>query len=108
MPLSQKLTNATLMNGSTVDISIGHDGVIESVMPAGTDVTDHSNGVIVELRGLLVLAAPIEPHAHLDKAFLAEVVENPTGDLVGAVQAMRANQDKEGGRLLSPLESLPQ
>jgi len=94
MPLSQKLTNATLMNGSTVDISIGHDGVIESVRPAGTDVTDHSNGVIVELRGLLVLAAPIEPHAHLDKAFLAEVVENPTGDLVGAVQAMRANQDK--------------
>ncbi len=41
--------------------------------------------------GLLVLPALAEPHAHLDKAFLAEVVDNPTGDLLGAITAMAAH-----------------
>jgi len=36
----------------------------------------------------LLLPAFAEPHAHLDKAFLAERVENPTGDLLGAIGAM--------------------
>ena len=35
--------------------------------------------------GWLVLPAFAEPHAHLDKAFLAERIENPTGDLMGAI-----------------------
>ncbi len=39
--------------------------------------------------GYLVLPAFAEPHAHLDKAFLAERVENPTGDLLGAILAMQ-------------------
>jgi cytosine deaminase len=38
--------------------------------------------------GYLVLPAFAEPHAHLDKAFLAERVDNPTGDLMGAILAM--------------------
>lgn len=38
--------------------------------------------------GYLLLPAFAEPHAHLDKAFLAERVENPTGDLMGAILAM--------------------
>src|SRR3978361_1535695 len=38
--------------------------------------------------GYLVLPAFAEPHAHLDKAFLAERVPNPTGDLMGAILAM--------------------
>ena len=38
--------------------------------------------------GYIVLPAFAEPHAHLDKAFLAERVENPTGDLMGAILAM--------------------
>ncbi len=38
--------------------------------------------------GYLVLPAFAEPHAHLDKAFLAERVDNPTGDLMGAIEAM--------------------
>lgn len=40
-------------------------------------------------QGWLVLPAFAEPHAHLDKAFLAERVENPTGDLMGAIMAMQ-------------------
>jgi cytosine deaminase len=39
--------------------------------------------------GHLLLPAFAEPHAHLDKAFLAERVENVTGDLLGAIEAMR-------------------
>ncbi|MDP9463536.1 MAG: amidohydrolase family protein, partial [Actinomycetota bacterium] len=38
--------------------------------------------------GYLILPAFAEPHAHLDKAFLAERVDNPTGDLMGAILAM--------------------
>jgi cytosine deaminase len=44
----------------------------------------------VELAGWLLLPSAVEPHAHLDKAFLAERVPNPTGDLAGAVDAMRS------------------
>ncbi len=43
--------------------------------------------------GWLELPAFVEPHAHLDKAFLAEVVHNPTGDLMGAIRAMEASRD---------------
>ena len=43
--------------------------------------------------GYLVLPAFAEPHAHLDKAFLAERVENPTGDLLGAIWAMERARD---------------
>jgi cytosine deaminase len=43
--------------------------------------------------GWIDLPAFVEPHAHLDKAFLAEVVPNPTGDLMGAIRAMEASRD---------------
>ena len=36
------------------------------------------------------IPALVEPHAHLDKAFLAERVVNPTGDLMGAILSMEA------------------
>jgi cytosine deaminase len=41
----------------------------------------------------LLLPAFAEPHAHLDKAFLAERVDNPTGDLMGAILAMERARD---------------
>lgn len=47
---------------------------------------------VVDLDGWILLPAAVEPHAHLDKAFLAERIENPTGDLVGAITAMRSNR----------------
>jgi cytosine deaminase len=43
--------------------------------------------------GYILLPAFVEPHAHLDKAFLAERVENPTGDLMGAILAMERARD---------------
>jgi len=36
--------------------------------------------------GYLLLPAPAEPHAHLDKALTADLVPNPAGDLMGAIE----------------------
>ena len=51
---------------------------------------------VVELAGWILGAAAVEPHAHLDKAFLAERIHNETGDLMGAISAMRANRHLVG------------
>src|SRR5919108_621134 len=48
------------------------------------------------LGGYLLLPAPAEPHAHLDKAFTAARIANPTGDLDGAVQAWRQHSASMG------------
>jgi cytosine deaminase len=45
----------------------------------------------LDCTGLVLLPAPAEPHAHLDKALTAEVVPNPRGDLEGAVVAWHAH-----------------
>ncbi|MGA0862935.1 MAG: amidohydrolase family protein [Ilumatobacteraceae bacterium] len=42
----------------------------------------------IDLEGSLVLPPLVEPHAHLDKAFLADRIPNPSGDLRGAIEAM--------------------
>ncbi len=45
---------------------------------------------VIDCTGMVLLEAPVEPHAHLDKALSAEAAPNPTGDLAGAVKAWRA------------------
>ena len=42
------------------------------------------------------MTAAVEPHAHLDKAFLADVLPNQTGDLLGAIDAMVAGRPRLG------------
>lgn len=68
-----------------VDIVIDA-GVVAAIEPASatTEAGD------VDLGGRLVLPAMGEPHAHLDKAFTADLVANPRGDLDGAVDAILA------------------
>ncbi len=75
------------MTDGPVDVLIV-DGVIAEVGP-GLAVGDAE---VIDLTGWMLLAAAVEPHAHLDKAFLAERIENPSGDLMGAINAMRANR----------------
>ena len=82
------LRGATLADGRRVDVTIG-GGTIESVDDADAG-PDGYPGEHQSLEGYLLLAAAVEPHAHLDKAFLADVVPNETGDLLGAIEAMRA------------------
>jgi cytosine/creatinine deaminase len=45
----------------------------------------------IDLDGYLLLPAPAEPHAHLDKALTAELIPNPKGDLMGAITAWVEN-----------------
>ena len=57
--------------------------------------------------GYLLLPAFAEPHSHLDKAFLAERVENRTGDLMGAILAMEAARDSITVSERAPIASKP-
>lgn len=66
------------------------DGIISAVGPSITARADET----VDLTGWLLSPAAVEPHAHLDKAFLAEEIVNPTGDLMGAITAMAANRHR--------------
>ena len=58
-----------------------------------TDVAPQLAPVIgderVDCAGMVLLPAPAEPHAHLDKALSADAAPNPNGDLPGAVAAWR-------------------
>jgi cytosine deaminase len=66
------------------------DGVIAEVASGITVTCDD----VVDLAGSLLLPAAVEPHAHLDKAYLAEDADNATGDLLGAIDAMIALGDR--------------
>ena len=74
------LRGAMLADGRRVDITLS-GRVIAAIddCPAEADA---------EFDGYLLLAAAVEPHAHLDKAFLADMVPNKRGDLLGAIKAM--------------------
>ena len=77
------LRAATLAGGAQVDVRL--DGpTIAEVAPL---LAPRDGEVVLDLRGYLLLPAPAEPHAHLDKALTADRVVNPTGDLYGAIVA---------------------
>jgi cytosine deaminase len=99
-------TTTVLRNGRTVDrTSIVDltvtDGIIVAIEPS-TERTAQTNwdqarepgrapalaATVVDLGGRLVVPSMAEPHAHLDKALVADEVANPTGDLIGAIDAM--------------------
>jgi len=78
-----------------------HDGVthlqqdvriVDGMVAAVGKLDVQPDEEVTDLDGFLLLPAAVEPHAHLDKAFLAERIENSTGDLMGAITAMRANR----------------
>jgi cytosine/creatinine deaminase len=86
------LRSATLADGRVVDVTCV-DGVIASVQPPGMPRDDAATAsAAVDLRGYVLLAAPAEPHAHLDKAFTADQVPNPRNDLPGAIEAWMAHR----------------
>lgn len=78
------LGNARLADGRTVDVHVV-GGMIASVAAVGSPVPAGAESD--DLDGWLLLPAPAEPHAHLDKALTAEAIPNPRGDLGGAVEA---------------------
>lgn len=79
------LTNARLPSGETVDLRVV-EGAIASIDPPGVRLPE-ADAIVHDLCGWLVMAAFAEPHAHLDKALTADLIPNPTGDLLGAIDA---------------------
>ena len=73
------LSNGRLADGRLVDVHVS-DGLIGAVV-------DHVTTDGHDLGGWLLLPAMVEPHAHLDKALTADLVPNPKGDLLGAIDA---------------------
>ncbi|MFL5796475.1 MAG: amidohydrolase family protein [Actinomycetota bacterium] len=79
------LRSASLADGSRADVRIDDD-LIGAVGPAGS-LEPAPGEEVHDLAGYLLLPAPAEPHAHLDKALTADRVPNPEGDLPGAIEA---------------------
>ena len=81
-----KFTNGVLED-RVVDIVVDVRGTIASITPSDETPPGQSENT-VDFGGKLLLPPLAEPHAHLDKAFLADRVENDTGDLMGAIQGL--------------------
>ncbi|MFI9386575.1 amidohydrolase family protein [Kutzneria sp. NPDC052558] len=78
------LGGAVLDTGARADVLLV-DGLIDAVGEPGSI----GRGERVDLDGYLLLPAPAEPHAHLDKALTLLAAPNPRGDLAGAIEAWR-------------------
>jgi cytosine/creatinine deaminase len=81
------LQSALLADGTRGDVRVD----AERVVAVGSLVPEPGETVL-PLDGRLLLPAPAEPHAHLDKALTADLVPNPAGDLLGAIDAWLAFQ----------------
>jgi cytosine deaminase len=86
LPLSvDLLRHARLADGSHVDVRLLDDTVVDVAAAGELDVTDPA--ATLDLDGHLLLTAPAEPHAHLDKALSFDLIQPPMADLNAAVQA---------------------
>lgn len=80
----------------SLEIEIGTDGRIARVGAALVVGESHQK---IELGGKLVVAGLVDMHQHLDKSRTRRLVQNPTGDIPGALagyQAFAATVTKEG------------
>lgn len=87
LPLT-RLLNATLPDGRVCDVTI-KGSMVTAVEPAG-DSNPPTTPNALDLTGFLLLTAPAEPHAHLDKALSWDLINPPMGDLQSAIDAWRA------------------
>ena len=78
-------SNAQLIDGSLVDIAVDK-GLIAWIGP--TNSSPIVSNQTFNLNGYVLSPAFVEPHAHLDKAFLADRISNPAGDLMGAIRGL--------------------
>lgn len=87
--MSIRLASVHVPSLGHVDVDIDN-GVISSITAAGTTAIDAE---VHDLNGHVLLPGFVEPHAHLDKAFLADRINNPSGDLLGAIRGLEAVRD---------------
>lgn len=84
------LHSARTVSGEIVDVWIDTtSGLITRVTSGEIHPADTATPSI-DLEGYVLTAGFVEPHAHLDKAFLADRVDNPEGDLMGAIIGLDA------------------
>ncbi|PPF63498.1 cytosine deaminase [Clavibacter michiganensis] len=81
------LRSATLEDGSVVDVEITGD-TVTGVRPAG-DASSAAASETLDLSGFVLLTAPAEPHAHLDKALSWDLIDPPMGDLGLAIESWK-------------------
>ena len=85
----ERLTGARLADGRVVDVMIEGD-VVTAVLEAGSLGIGRPETTL-ELDGFLLLPAPAEPHAHLDKALSWDAIRPPMGNLELAIASWRAH-----------------
>ncbi|MEU4312471.1 amidohydrolase family protein [Nocardia sp. NPDC024068] len=77
------LRNAGTTDGRTVDVHL-RDDLVHAVVPADGAPAGELD---LDLTGYLLLAAPADPHIHLDKALSFDEIRPPLGDLGAAIAA---------------------
>lgn len=83
------MRNAFLPDWGHRDIEIFEGRIARLVEPGGLHSGDRERSAQdLDLEGYVLLPAPAEPHAHLDKALLGARVRNETEDLDGAITAI--------------------
>ncbi len=102
------LRSAALADGRVVDVCLdAATGTITEILDARRELprseqpvqppsANNKDGPVtnIDLDGYLLLPAPAEPHAHLDKALTADLIPNSKGDLMGAITAWVAHADE--------------
>lgn len=88
LPRRLTLLRQATVDGRTCDVVLAGDTVAD-VRPAGTAAAPAEE--TLDLAGYVLLPAPAEPHAHLDKALSWDLIEPPLGDLVRAIDSWRAH-----------------
>ncbi|CAB4600647.1 unannotated protein [freshwater metagenome] len=83
--MSLLLRSATLADNSIVDVAISGDTI---VWIGNSGSYEEECKESLDLHGYVLTSSFVEPHAHLDKAFLADRVHNPDGDLMGAIRGL--------------------
>jgi cytosine deaminase len=73
-------------NNETVDILVGDDGRIQRLAPR---IPAESGMRVADLHGQLVVPGLVDAHQHLDKTRTLRSIQNPKGDLYGAIDAFR-------------------
>ncbi len=81
-----RLASVNLPDAGLMDIDIA-DQRITAITHAGSTPSVTKT---YDLTGYLLAPGLVEPHAHLDKAFLADRIQNLAGDLLGAIQGLEA------------------
>lgn len=92
--MALSIRDALLPDGTRTSVRM--EGGVVAAVGAPSEPGDD----VIDAEGRLLLPAMTEPHAHLDKAFLAEVIPNPTGDLMGACEGMETHR-----HLISPADT---